>query len=244
MSGYSLKLIAVITMLIDHVTAVTIPPSHPFYFIGRAIGRLSFPIFCFLLVEGYKHTSNLKKYLLRLLAFAFLSEFPFDFAFYNPLENSSYLYHQNIFFTLLIGLLVLALTGYIKAYFRDKRDELESLGSGQTKLNTISLVENLLKILVLIIGCLMAFILRTDYSYVGILMIWAFYRYRNNRQMLYIWLLMINIMYGYLQVLAVASLFFISQYNGERGKYVNKYIFYGFYPIHLLVLIIFKLLLT
>ena len=83
MSTFALKLIAIITMAIDHVTAVFIPNNTEVYLVGRLIGRLAFPIFAFLLVEGFFHTSNIKKYLTRLGIFALISELPFDLAFYN-----------------------------------------------------------------------------------------------------------------------------------------------------------------
>ena len=82
MNTYKLKLIAIITMLIDHIAAVLIPSDTMLWLVMRCIGRLAFPIFVFLLVEGFHHTRDVKKYLLRLGAFALISEVPFDLAFY------------------------------------------------------------------------------------------------------------------------------------------------------------------
>lgn len=107
-----MKWIAIVSMLIDHIGAILIENRMPL--IGgvavldmalRLIGRLAFPIFAFLLVEGFVHTRDVRKYALRLGLFALLSEWPFDVAFFGGVHWEL----QNIFFTLLIGLLMLAL---------------------------------------------------------------------------------------------------------------------------------------
>jgi TraX protein. len=119
-SGSTLKLVAIFTMLIDHIAASILenllrcggPSSYAnggllytVYSIMRSIGRLAFPIFCFLLVEGFLHTRNKSKYAIRLGIFALISEIPFDLAFEGKMFSWG---HQNVFFTLLIGLIVMA----------------------------------------------------------------------------------------------------------------------------------------
>ena len=91
-TGTGLKLIAVITMLIDHIGAgiikynelgyISIIGDMDLYTLLRAIGRMAFPIYCYMLVEGFVHTRNIWKYGLRLLAVAVISELPFNFLFY------------------------------------------------------------------------------------------------------------------------------------------------------------------
>ena len=112
--GSVLKWIAVASMFVDHCTAVLVEAgwiagwravSYNQYLVLRGIGRLAFPIYCFLLAEGMIHTRNVKKYLLRLGAFALISELPFDLAFRRSVFTLSY---QNVFFTLLFGLLALS----------------------------------------------------------------------------------------------------------------------------------------
>jgi hypothetical protein len=130
-SGSTLKLIAIFTMLIDHTAATILEKTlmargmgllnttdtvalaqfyaengliYAIYMIMRLIGRIAFPIFCFLLVQGFLHTRNVTKYAIRLALFAAISEIPFDLAFNNKILEYS---HQNVFFTLLIGLLTL-----------------------------------------------------------------------------------------------------------------------------------------
>lgn len=118
--GSTLKLIAIITMLIDHTAAVILErwltaerlgglhTNEQFwyntYLIMRFTGRLAFPLFCFLLVEGFQHTRNVGKYAVRLAVFALISEIPFDLALHG---TAFYFHYQNVFFTLLIALLVL-----------------------------------------------------------------------------------------------------------------------------------------
>lgn len=143
-TGSTLKIIAIVTMFIDHVGAAIIEHYMNLLYLNdadycrdlitskvpglwaewmgdisavqnidmifRAIGRIAFPIFCFLLVEGFLHTRNVKKYLIRLLIFAFISDIPFDLAFFAEIG----LGHQNVFFTLLLGILALVCIDHVK----------------------------------------------------------------------------------------------------------------------------------
>ena len=82
-SGYRLKYIALFSMFLDHIGAIGKAfLSKNVYFLLRAVGRLSFPLFCFILAEGFFHTKNRKKYQQRLFIFALLSEIPYDLAFH------------------------------------------------------------------------------------------------------------------------------------------------------------------
>lgn len=102
LSQESLKLIACVTMLLDHIGAVFLPGYYTYYAL-RILGRLSFPIYCFLLVEGAHHTRNPKRYAIRLALGALAAELPFDLAFYGGLTPS----HQSVMLTMLLGLLAL-----------------------------------------------------------------------------------------------------------------------------------------
>ena len=103
LTGFTIKIIAVLAMIIDHTGAVF--DLHSGY---RVVGRLAFPLFAFLIAEGYKHTTNIRKYLLRLGLFAFISEIPYDLAF-NQVQGYpmtvDFLNGTNIFYTLFLGLL-------------------------------------------------------------------------------------------------------------------------------------------
>ena len=206
-----------VTMLIDHIGAVLIPVSDPSYEILRIIGRIAFPIYIFMLVEGFYHTKNVNKYLMRLGIFALISEIPFDLAFYRSLGDFS---HQNIFFTLFIGLGMMYLMSIIETRFAKN-----------------ILASNFLDAVVLILACLVAEVLHVDYRSSGIILIAVFYLFRKNKFMLTFMLFVVLNFYlgGGINIYAMASLIFIFLYNGKKGKEV-KYLFYGFYPLHLLVL--------
>ncbi len=114
LSGTALKRIACLSMLLDHIGASLLenglfkqgafwPGDVQLDGVLRLVGRLAFPIYCFLLVEGFLHTHDLKKYALRMLGFALISEGPFDWAFFSGV----YWGHQNVYFTLLLGLLAM-----------------------------------------------------------------------------------------------------------------------------------------
>ena len=114
LSGTALKRIACLSMLLDHIGASLLesglfkqgafwPGDVQLDGVLRLVGRLAFPIYCFLLVEGFLHTHDFKKYALRMLGFALISEWPFDWAFFSGV----YWGHQNVYFTLLLGLLAM-----------------------------------------------------------------------------------------------------------------------------------------
>lgn len=203
-SSFVLKKIAITSMLIDHVGAVFFPQ----YIVFRIIGRLAFPIFCFLLMQGYFHTKNIYKYGFRLFIFSLISEIPFDLAFNNSIF---YKESQNVFFTLLIGLIVI--------YFCEKQKSMVS------------------KLMICAIGMVVAIFLNTDYSLYGILLIFIFYIFRKNKIYYSFGTIIANIMaIGNIQMFSVFSLIPILLYNGKKGFGSLKYIFYIFYPLHLLIL--------
>ena len=217
-SGGALKIIAVITMLIDHIGAVFLRSPIPYY-TCRLIGRIAFPIFAFLLVEGFFHTKNLKKYCLRLALFALISEVPFDLAF-----HQTYLYResQNVFFTLLIGLLTIAAIDYIKHTFADRE-----------------FVSFCYQILLISGGMFFAWLLKTDYHAVGVAVIFLFYQFHQKKTMSSIYACLILFLSLPLEIASFAAVPLICCYNGKRGISV-KYFFYLFYPVHLLLLSFFN----
>lgn len=212
-------------MLIDHIGAILIPIHTDTYLIFRSIGRLAFPLFCFVLVEGLHHTRSVKKYLIRLGIFALISEIPFDLAFSDDIRTGFYL-QQNVFFTLFIGLLTIYLMSLLNSNFQKKQ-----------------LINGLLQSSIIIIGCAVAILLHTDYTFMGILLIVSFYLFRENKVLLALFLFLITNFTGfYLEGLATLSILFILAYNGKKGPEGNKYFFYVFYPAHILLLYLIKML--
>lgn len=210
MNATCLKLIALCSMLIDHVGTIFFP-HNPFF---SLLGRLAFPIFCFFIAQGFVHTSHLKKYLLKLFVFAFLSEIPFDLA----LRGKWVDWHaQNVFFTLFLGLCALCLLEHTRQRFA------------------------LLGLVGIAVIAALAEVLHTDYGWYGIILIVLFYTCRENRPLLWISFFFLNTGFHFwshssAQIYAVLSLVPLSLYNGKRGSHPIPYFFYGFYPAHLLLL--------
>lgn len=228
MTGSSLKMIAIITMFIDHTAAVILERVlygqglsaetmnlYIVYMVMRLIGRLGFPIFCFLLIEGFCHTRNVKKYALRLFLFALLSEIPFDLGF---IGSAFYWQYQNVFFTLFIGLLVL-----IGFRFGEER-----IRWGRAFLIVFDF-------LVLLAGMCAANWLMTDYSGMGVLTIAAMYLFRKNRVLEAGVGCTVLTMMSLSELTAFFTLIPIHMYNGKRGWNL-KWFFYVFYPAHILLL--------
>ena len=224
-SGSALKWIAALTMFIDHCTAVLVEAgwiagfravSYNEYLVLRGIGRLAFPIYCFLLAEGLLHTRNVKKYLLRMGLFALISELPFDLALHRTFFTPKY---QNVFFTLFFGLLALSLwqwltqkKGFRAAWWR------QALG-------------------LLLIAALawLAELCRTDYGWQGVTVISLMYLLRELPVLRDLGMLAVLFTSSTLELAAFPDVVLFRLYNGQRGRQ-RKYFFYLFYPAHLLIL--------
>lgn len=225
MTGSKLKIIAIITMLIDHVgfgivwRLPSIESSSIIYVAMRMIGRLAFPIFIFLLIEGFGHTRSKLKYALRMLMFCFISEIPFDLAFWgNILE----IQHQNVYFTLFIGLLVIWGMDEVQKQFLVDEDSSKKL-------------VYLYDALIVIAGGGVATSLCTDYSYIGILAIVVMYLFRKNRVLQALLGCMVLTVLNPEEFTCFAIVPLIAMYNGKRGIGL-KYLFYIFYPAHLFII--------
>lgn len=210
MNVFILKIIALITMIIDHYGAIFQPEQMIF----RIIGRFAFPIYCFLLIEGYSHTKNIKSYAKRLLIFALISEIPFDLAFYNKIN----FYSQNVFFTLFIGLMAIYFIENSKNYINIKKNHIITL------------------------ALLAAFAFSVDYNIIGIIYILAFYFTKNydpRKKYLYLAISLgaANLLATPIQQVSLLSLPIIHFYNNEYGP-KNKLLqifFYVAYPLHLII---------
>ena len=214
LSGAALKIIACISMFADHFCK-TFPVSSAVTFIlSGIIGRIAFPIFCFLLAEGFFHTHSRKRYICNVLVLAVISEVPFNMAFFHSWTESAW---QNTCFTLFLGLLLYscldrvqrtALAGTLRALFQ---------------------------LLLIALFAAAAWLLRTDYGFFGIGCLTAFYYLRNLPvQAAFCGCFLLNLDYFSVPA-AFLSLIPIHFYNGTRGRQL-KYAFYLFYPLHLILL--------
>lgn len=231
-SSAGLHILAMGLMLCDHLWATIVPGNNWL----TCVGRLAFPIFAFMLVEGHFHTRSVKRYALRLLLFAVISEIPF-----NLMSSGSLFYpiHQNVIWTLLIGL------GMIHLNEKAIRTE---------KLLTISLT----RVGTVLLGGLLGLVTFCDYNAAGVLMILVFYFFRGNSlwsfllQAVGMYYINFEMLKGLVfpvtvlgstfeipqQGLAILALIPIWLYRGRKGYSAKwfQYLCYWFYPAHMLLL--------
>lgn len=200
-------------MVIDHFAAsvywqMAQGYHYEVYYVMRKIGRIAFPIYCFLLVEGFFHTRNAARYLRNCFLFALISEIPFDMAIFGEV---CYLRGQNVYFTLCIGLCALIVLDRCRA----------RRGAGSV----------LLKLAVIVLAAAAGEVLDVDYHWKGVLFIIMFYYIRNMQE----WVRNTAVICAFAyEVTAPLALIPIHFYNGERGRQM-KYLFYAVYPVHLLI---------
>lgn len=218
-----LKFIACVIMLISHIaqTGLIYAIGYPdLYYPMMVIGRIAFPIFCFFIVQGVILTSDIKKYLIRLFIFALISEIPFDLAFSGYIDFES----QNVFFTLLLGGCLVFLIERIK----------------ETNFNIG--IKIIISIILALGFSILSIILKTDYSYRGVIAILLIYLATYNKFLTIIAMLFAFYFEAHLHGFVYLSIPLIMLYNGQKGKQ-NKWAFYIFYPAHLLIIFIIKNLL-
>lgn len=236
LTGARLKWLAIFFMLVDHIGAVLLDPltiagitrfdvhgllgthAYDLYILCRLIGRTAFPIFCFLLVEGFHHTANKLKYLRNLCVFALLSEVPFNLAIGNQVFTLEY---QNVFFTLALGLGAIWIADYFDG--REKKGTLTpAVSHGLTVVDILGIA-------------MLAQWANTDYGAMGVCAIYVLFALGQNKtnSAVITWVLLS--LSNWLEVFCFPFVFAVKYYNGQRGRQ-NKYFFYVFYPAHLLLL--------
>lgn len=189
-------------MFIDHMGAVFFPGELMF----RYIGRIAFPIFAFLLVEGYFHTRDVRRYMFRLGLFAVISEIPYDLAFRETVLEFE---HQNVFFTLFIGVAMM--------YALEKSPQWQA------------------KAAEVLLAMWAASLLCSDYRYKGILLIAVYYFLRGRKREEFVLGAGWNFLWNWeIQGYGALASVPIAMYSGQRGRSM-KYFFYLFYPLHLAV---------
>ena len=236
-TSFTLHIMAMLFMLCDHLWG-TIVPGHDWL---TCIGRIAFPIFAFMIMEGYFHTSNLKKYVKRLLIFAIISEIPFNLALGSRLF---YPIHQNVLWSFLISIELI--------HWNEKTKE---------KAMWKRVIVAILSVLIAYIVGIITFV---DFYNAGILIVLVFYFFRQRKWWSYvgqfICLYYINvemlgglvyeipvfdgIYYLHRQGLALLALIPIWLYHGKQGYHSKtlQRIYYWFYPIHLLGLGLLKMI--
>lgn len=209
MSRFQLKILAIVTMLIDHTGAILFPNV----IVLRIIGRLAFPIFAYLISEGLLHTSNVKRYLKRLFLFALISEIPFDLAFHRVIY---YPQSQNIFFTLFLGLAAIA---FLRVY---------SSKNPVMAVAFAAVMALLAEILQTDYGW---------FGVALVILFYCFKNYRAGCIIAFVLLVAVySLSYSLLEFFAIVSCIPILLYSGQKGRWNWKYFFYAFYPAHLLLL--------
>lgn len=217
MSSFVLKIIACITMVCDHIRYVIPETNIP---LTQVLGRMSYPLFAFLITEGYTHTKDLKKYYIRIIIFAIISQIPF--MLYRKLVGDWKI--LNIMFTLLLGLVA------INIYDKGK-----------------SFISSMLVIGIIVLGSVIKVDYR--WWGVSVVVVFYIFRNNKFLSVITYWLVTFmyyylqcgnRIVYNitlmrYLISSLIGPVIIILLYNGKPGKKI-KYFFYWFYPIHMLVL--------
>lgn len=233
LSAAALHIIAMTFMLMDHLWATLLPAQEWL----TCVGRLAFPIFAFMTVEGYFHTHDLRKYLRRMLVFALLSEIPFDLMY-----GGTWFYpvHQNVIWTLLLGLLGI--------HLMEKSRKKQKIG-----------IYVLTVALVVIFGAVLGTLGMVDYYGAGVLTMVVFYLFRGRKwwcflgQFLALYWVNVELLSGLMypvnifgteieicqQGLALLALIPIGLYRGRQGYHSKpfQYACYAFYPVHMLVIV-------
>lgn len=232
LSSAGLHILAMGFMLLDHLWATVVPGNEWM----TCVGRLAFPIFAFLIVEGYFHTRNLKKYLLRLLLCALISEIPFNLMYAGRIF---YPLHQNVLWTFLISL------GLIR---------------WNERLREAPLWRRCLRFgLTLVVGLIVGTLTMVDYYGYGVMMVLVFYFFRGDElwqkagRILGLYWINVEMMGGLVypvggievpqQAFALLALIFLWCYRGRKGydKPWFRWLCYLFYPAHMLALALIRM---
>jgi len=203
LSGSCLKVIAMVTMVIDHTACYFVSDGWQ-YECMRGIGRIAFPIFAFLIAEGYQHTRRKWDYGRNLLIFASISEIPWMLL---HTDGS-----HNVLFTLLAGFCCIAILDKLKSH-------------------------KILPLLFVLVIALATSALNKDYGIQGVALVMMFYLFKDKPLLQLLFAL--PLFYDFHPLGILASLGIINLYNGERGFIkgaYSKFLFYAFYPCHLMVI--------
>lgn len=221
LSSFLLRLLALVCMCADHIGLALFPSVNAF----RCVGRLAFPLYCFLLVQGYTHTRSVRGYGRRLLLLALLSEVPFDLLIFGRLSSGV---EQNVLFALLFGLLALHTADTLRG-------------------------KPLTAWLIILTLCMGAMVARVSYGWLSIALCLCAYYAGTNKKALALSTAGVLLLYSLSLLLsgvetswvlvslcALFALIPMLAYNGQRGvrKPLLTFLFYASYPLHILLLVI------
>jgi len=175
----------------------------------QLLGGLAVPVFAFLLVEGFMHTSSFSRYLLAMLVFAIASEVPYDFAMNDMLWTLS---SQNALFTMAICLVML--------YGLRVFDQ----GNG--------FLHRLVQFAIVLAAVMWSSLFRCNFGLCMVLLTAVYYLFREHKG----GRLLLGCFISFMYVTGPLSTYALYSYDGQRGWNRNKYVFYAFYPLHMLVL--------
>ncbi len=218
-----MKIIAAIFMLIDHI-GVLFYPNQPLW---RLLGRIAMPLFAYGVASGFAHTSSFNKYIKRMAVFAIISQLPFLWMFELAFGKT---FALNIGFTFLIALGCLWL-------IKNAEQQAQSIKMGNYVMVSLLLI--------------LAEVLHCDYGIYGIGVVYIFYQYgvkRENQSVAYVlfslFTLVYSLMYGnLLQIYAILAIVFIMLVKNINFRGL-RYFFYIFYPLHMLILVLIKILIS
>lgn len=267
-SGDMLKIIAMVTMLIDHIASGLLennPSTVELAYIMRSIGRISFPIYCFLLVEGFEKTRSRTNYAIRLLVLALISEIPFQLYFLNGLQmksddlNPNLLQDilnsnlnnltYNIFWTLLFGLIIICIGDVVyNVYMEIRKSILNTRPLRESRYNICKALFFYSEvILFLFFHYFLVYMCRIigdatsiDYGYKGLCMIIYIYLFKKLKVPSYLSLIGSTHFEWWLgKGTVLASVPILALYDPNKPLNKSKLVrifFYGFYPMHIIIL--------
>ena len=222
MTIFVLKIIACISMILDHIKYV-IPET--INIATLYLGRIAFPLFAFIAVEGYLHTSDLKRYIKRLIIFGLISQIPY--MLFKSSIVKEYILEVNVIFTLLLGIISILI------YEKSKN--------------------KYFGFLIALILCIIGQVIKVDYGWYGVGLVFLIYLIKNNKIKFIIFYILYTLLYyfftfiklnfiltiNYLpyMICSIIPVILMIMYNGKLGKKL-KYFYYWFYPIHMLILFI------
>lgn len=223
MSSFAMRTIALLCMVVDHIGLSLFPSAGLF----RCVGRVAFPLYCFLLVQGYRHTRDARAYGRRLLLLALLSEIPFDLLIFGSVCS---LTEQNVLFSLLLALMALAADDALRE-------------------------QPPLRMLALMALCVAGMLTRTSFGWLGVALCLCFYEADGLRMLicaaalLLIYSLSLAVSgvaqgWALTSLCALVALPLIALYNGRPGPRPRLLtaLFYAAYPLHLIGLVIIRAL--